>query len=180
MTGQSKKMPPALKHAGFSSKSVFPGEEASEYENLRRGIVTELKLDGALEVETGNSVAHLLWRQKNLGIFGIAQRIQKRMGQIRDGFLARLNGGAEKSSATEYEENFEKKWQAAEARAREEFGELYGLVELGDEATLEGLTKKLAIEDRLDSMIDRKLRRLLLIRGLKSLPAEAVPQQKIS
>jgi len=179
MTVQKKGTPPALKHAGFSSNSVLAGEDASEFEDFRRGIVAEFNLAGALEIETGNSVAHLSWRKKNLGIFGIAQRLQQRMGQIRDAYLAGLTGDAEKSGATEFEENFKKKWQAAEAQARKEFGEYYGLVELGDEATLEGLAKQLVIQDRLDSMIDRDLRRLLLIRGLKSLTTATVPRQKI-
>lgn len=63
---------------------------------------------------------------------------------------------------------------------RQEFGDHYGLVELGDEVTLEGLAKQLAILDRLDSMIDRCLKRLLLIRGLKSLPTTAVPRERLS
>jgi hypothetical protein len=74
----------------------------------------------------------------------------------------------------------QKKWQAAEAQARTEFGEHYGLVELGDEATLEGLAKQLAILDRLDSMIGRCLKRLVLIRGLKLLPTAAVTRERLS
>jgi hypothetical protein len=180
MSTPTKKTPPALKHAGFSCTSVLPGEDASEFEKLHRAIVAELGLDGALEDEIGHSLAHFLWRKKNLAIFGIAQRAQQRMREIRDTLLPRLNSDAETSGATEFEEIFQKKWQAAEVQARKEFGEHYGLVEVGDEATLEGLAKQLAILDRLDSMIDRCLKRLLLIRGLKSLPTGAVPRERFS
>jgi hypothetical protein len=180
MSIPTKKTPPALKHAGFSSTSVLPGEDATEFEKLRRAIIAELALDGAFENETGHSLVHLLWRRENLAIFGIAQRAQQRMGQIRDALLPRLNSDAEKSGAAEFEEIFQKKWQAAEAQARQEFGEHYGLVELGDEATFEGLAKQLAILERLDSMIDRCLKRLLLIRGLKSLPTAAVTRERLS
>jgi hypothetical protein len=179
MSIPSKRIPPALKHAGFSSTSVLPGEDATEFEKLRQGIVAELELDGALENKTGDSLARLLWRRENLAIFGVAQRAQRRMGQIRDTLLPRLNSDAETSGVAEFEGIFQKKWQAAEAKAREEFGEHYDLVELGDDATLESLAKQLAILDRLDSMIDRCLKRLLLIRGLKSLPPAPVHRERL-
>jgi hypothetical protein len=60
--------------------------------------------------------------------------------------------------------------QAAEAQARNELGESYELVEIGQTATVERLLRDLGVEERLDAMIDKCLKRLLFLRGLKSLP----------
>jgi hypothetical protein len=56
------------------------------------------------------------------------------------------------------------------------------LVEIGEAATLDGLMKELASEERLEAMIDRCLKRLLFLRGLKSLPsaASSVPLHRIA
>jgi hypothetical protein len=42
------------------------------------------------------------------------------------------------------------------------------LVELGDLVTTDHLLRELSVVDRLDNMIDRCLKRLLFVRGLKS------------
>src|SRR5262245_5399370 len=65
---------------------------------------------------------------------------------------------------------------------RKELGENSGLVEIGDTATVEGLLTDLDIEERLDALIDKGLKRLLLLRGLKSLPtaSSSAPTQPIA
>jgi hypothetical protein len=60
--------------------------------------------------------------------------------------------------------------RAAEDQARKELGKSYQLVEIGETATVECLMRELEVEERLDAMIDRQLKRLLLLRGIKSLP----------
>jgi hypothetical protein len=70
--------------------------------------------------------------------------------------------------------------RAANDQARKELGDKYDLVEIGEAATFDGLTKDLDIEERLDGMIDRCVKRLLLLRGLKSIstaPSSAPPQR---
>jgi hypothetical protein len=62
---------------------------------------------------------------------------------------------------------------------RKELGEDFRLVEIADTATVEGLSRDLGIEERLDAMIDKCLKRLLFLRVLKSLqpvPSPAPPQ----
>jgi len=44
-----------------------------------------------------------------------------------------------------------------------------GIVEMGEEATVDYLMKDLALQERLDAMIDKCLKRLLLVRGVKSM-----------
>ena len=69
---------------------------------------------------------------------------------------------------------------------RKELGEAFRFVEIGDTATVERLLSDLEIEGRLDALIDKGLKRLLFLRGLKSLqpvsssaplqPAPATPR----
>ena len=182
MSAQNKK-PPALKHAGFSSRTILPGESASEFEEFHRALIAELNPEGALEAEIILALAHYLWRQKNLGIFSSAERAQRRISKIRDALMANLTGATSKSKEMEdFEEAFQKKWRSAENQAREELGEFYDLGEMGEDATLEGLAKQLAIQERLDAAIDRCLKRLLFVRGLKSLSSapNPVPRQRLS
>jgi hypothetical protein len=75
------------------------------------------------------------------------------------------------------ERSDERAWEevrrAADAEARKELGDKYELIEIGAIATLDHLMKEIAVEDRLDVMIDRCMKRLLLSRGLKSLAPAA-------
>ena len=74
----------ALKHVGFSATSILPGENAAEFEKLHQALVSEFRPNGALEQETVASLAHLLWRKKNLVTFRMAQRAQQRVIEIQE------------------------------------------------------------------------------------------------
>ena len=67
---QNNRRPNALKHAGYSATSILPGESAAELETLHQALVAEFRPNGALERETVASLAHLLWRKKNIVLFG--------------------------------------------------------------------------------------------------------------
>ena len=60
--------------------------------------------------------------------------------------------------------------RAGEDQARNELGDTYELVEIGETAEVDGLLRELEIEERLGAMIDRCLKRLLFLRGLKTIP----------
>jgi hypothetical protein len=160
----------ALKHAGFSATSILPGESAAEFEKLHQALVAEFRPNGALELETVASLAHLLWRKKNLVTFRIAQRAQQRVIEIQEEVIqqsAQLPAPA--GGSNDPDRSFAESKRAAEAKARKELRELYRLVEMGEEATVACLLNDLAVHERLDAMIDKCLKRLLLIRGIKSL-----------
>jgi hypothetical protein len=72
--------------------------------------------------------------------------------------------------------------QAADYQSRKELGDAYELVEMGDSATVECLLKELEVQDRLDTMIDRCLKRLLFARGIKSISAapSAAPLKRVA
>ena len=114
-------------------------------------------------------MAHLLWRKKNLVTFRIAERARQLATEIQEAIISgpTLNPpGFE--GAGDFDATFAQKERAAETEARKELKELYPLVEIGEEASISCLMKDLAIHERLDAMIEKCLKRLLLIRGIKS------------
>jgi hypothetical protein len=183
MTVRIKKRHPALKHAGYSATDILPGESADEFGKLHQELICELTPNGALEDEILAAMAHLLWRRKNLAIFRIAECAQQHMAQIRGAMVPAMDHAVQKSDVTvEFERTFNEKWHAAESQGRKELGELFALVEMGEEATVDRLMKDLEVQDRLDGMIDKCLKRLLFLRGLKSIsnaPA-AAPREPIA
>ncbi|MGB6464835.1 MAG: hypothetical protein WBF27_01410, partial [Xanthobacteraceae bacterium] len=73
--------------------------------------------------------------------------------------------------------------RVAEAQIRTELADTLELMGVGDIATVEHLMNDLEVQDRLDSLIDRCLKRLLFVRGLKSIStssstAPEVPRNK--
>ena len=95
MTARVKKRHPALKHAGYSATGVLPGENPVEFEKLHQELILELTQNGALEDEIVATIAHLLWRRKNLATFRNAERAQQRMIQIRNAMVPTGYGSAE-------------------------------------------------------------------------------------
>jgi hypothetical protein len=63
--------------------------------------------------------------------------------------------------------------EAAAEEIKKQLGEALQLVELGRVVTIQQLLEDLSVIDRLDSMIDRCIKRLLLVRGVKSLAASS-------
>jgi hypothetical protein len=60
-------------------------------------------------------------------------------------------------------------YRAAEEQVRQELGDIYKLIEIGDPATIGGLMKELEIKERPDGLIYKCLKQLLAVRGVKSL-----------
>ena len=171
MDVRSKKPHPALKHGGYSATTILPGESAAEIAKLHRDLIVELAPRGALEEEIVTSIAHCLWRKRNLGTLRVAARAREYVGHVRAVTLpeAMTDGLPERGDSAEFKRIFLERRQAAEAHARQELGELVGLIEMGEGATMDCLKEELEVQSRLDAMIDRCIKRLLLIRGLKSM-----------
>jgi hypothetical protein len=157
----------ALKHAGFSAATILPGESEVEFEKLHQALIAEFRPNGALEEEIVASLARLLWRKRNLVTFRFAERARQRATEIQEAVIsgANLNPLAS-DGASDFDGAFAER--AAEAEARKELKELYRLVEIGDEATIPSLMKDLAVHERLDEMMEKCLKLLLLTRGVKS------------
>jgi hypothetical protein len=170
------KKPNALKHGGYSTIGLLPGESRAEFENLHKDLVDEFAPDGGIENDVVWTMARLLWRKQNLSTFRTAELARQRRNQIIDEELARrdIPNSIYKISSYEGEDEDrparEEAVRAGEEEARDELGDQYELTE-EDAATVDRLTADLVVEDRLDSAIDKCLKRLLMVRGVKSITA---------
>jgi len=173
MSVHVKKFRAALKHGAFSATAILPGEDPDAFKELHQNIIAELAPVGALEEHIVWTIARLVWRKEHLATLRKGElalehesRIQAQKSQFE--LLEMEKYSAERREAT---------MQAAEDQARKDLGASYELVEIGEAATVDRLLQDLAVVERLDAMIDKCLKRLLFLRGLKSLkpPLPPVP-----
>ena len=177
MNKQIKKLPSALKHGGFAGTTILPGEDKAAFDKLHQDLIDEFAPQGPAELDIVMSIARLMWRKQNLRIYRLA-------GEARALFLKLLSeviepetnpppGAETYAREDEHLEKIRQKMTRAEWR----------LSELPDAVTIKDLLDELAIVERLDSMIDRNLKRLLMVRGVKSLSVSAehsAPQKRLS
>jgi hypothetical protein len=86
---RAKKPHNALKHAGYSTMAVLPGENPAEFEKLRRNLIDEFAPQGPLEGDIVSTIARLLWRKQNLSTFLTAQWAKERRKRIIEDEVAR-------------------------------------------------------------------------------------------
>jgi hypothetical protein len=169
-----RKLHSAVKHAGFSPTTLLPGEDPAAFEKLHERLTAELAPAGPLEQNIVGSMARLVWRRQNLATFRIADLARKRLSEIkREDLPGVLGADVAQFKAID---------ESACAQARKELGEVYALIEIGETATLDRLMQDLTVEDRLDAMIDKCMKRLLFVRGLKSISStgSSVPSLRIA
>jgi hypothetical protein len=156
---------PAWKHGGYSATAVLPGEDRAEFERLHRGLIAKYYPNGPLEEHIVAELTRLIWRSKNLPTFRIAKLARQPF--IREerpvGSYSALNieeiQAAQCAAAIKDEED----------SARKELGELYGLVAVGEIATIPYLERELQLQQLLNDMIDTCIKRLFHAKGLASI-----------
>ena len=77
-----KKPQNALKHGAYSTVGLLPGENASEFGDLRKAVLDELAPQGPLEEDIVRTIVRLLWRKQNLSTIRAAQWARQRRAQI--------------------------------------------------------------------------------------------------
>jgi hypothetical protein len=166
MSLQIKKLHAALKHGAFSATAILPGEDPAAFKKTHEDIIAELAPDGALEDDIVWTIARVVWRKKNFATL--------RKGELALEHQSRIQA---QIRLDEVPEMREAAMQAADDQARKDLGANYELVEIGEAATVDRFLQDLAVVERLDAMIDKCLKRLLFLRGLKSLkpPLQPVP-----
>ena len=197
-----KKAHPALKHAGYSSTTLLPGEDSAAFDKLHRDVIAEFIPVGAFEKHSVAQIAHLMWRKQNLAIFSIARLAKCRCQQIErentpeippvvhpvipsgvhsvDDYLNSINRVEEEARRAQeetlraQEEAQRQGYQIAKDQAKQELGDIYELVKIGEPATLEGLMKELDVIERLDTAINKCLKQLMMVRGIKSLASNSL------
>ena len=165
---------PALKHGGYSGTTLLPGEDSAAFEKLHTDLAAEFGPAGPLEEDIVTFMARLVWRKQNLSTYRLAEVARKRLLAINSEVGPQIDFGL--SFDARDPEKVLAAQQAAEGQARDELGEAWELAEMGDVATTDHLERELLILDRLDGMIDRCLKRLLFVRGLKSISSSSAPE----
>jgi len=164
MSLRVKKFHPALKHGAYSATGLLPGEDPAAFEKLYGNLIAEYAPDGVSEHQIVENMARYIWRMQNLETFRVAARAYQQYQTIesrhflKDGLvLDRMD--PEKRAALR---------RVVEDQARIELGDSYQLIKVEAAATLDGLEKELAVEERLQAMIDRCVKQLFHVKGLKS------------
>src|SRR5215831_8570127 len=186
MLTRFNKVHPALKHAGYSATTLLPGEDSAAFESLHRALIAEFTPIGALKEDIVADIARLTWRKLNLQTFRIAELAKERHQKIRSEKVR----GADLLPFDDdivFDDDIDpavarEGYRAAEKQARQELGDIYQLIDIGEPATVDGLMKELEIKERLDGLISKCLKQLLMVRGVKSLSAasSSVPTPQIS
>ncbi len=170
-----KKQWPALKHGAYTTTEVLPGEDPAAYAKLQKDLIAEFAPNGAFEKGIVADLTRLIWRKRNLATFRIAELARERAEQIKRIKVPQpvyVDPTFMETTQTWKIANGDiivEAHEAAETQARAELGQTYALVELGDLLTLDRQSQELQVEERLDAMIDKCLKRLLYVRGLKSM-----------
>jgi hypothetical protein len=173
MNKRANRIPPALRHGVYSGMALLPGEDPVAFQKFRDEILAEYQPVGRSEEDIVTNMADLMWRRQNLIMYRIAEYARKKHSSIYDKLSPPFKGmeliGYERETRSSEELRALRK--QADDEARSQLGPALELVEIRDVATTDYLLSELAIAERLDSMIDRYLKRLLFVRGLKSLPS---------
>ena len=153
------KKPSALRHGAYSTTAVLPGESRAVFERFRQELAADLRPNGAFEEGVVADLARLIWRKENLGIFRYAELAQCQ--------YVLLQGGRDPDAADDAEEQ----------TVPEKLGDKYRWAEMKRFAPIGYYAEELRLAERLDGMIDRCLKRLLFVRGLKSMSPVSAPAQ---
>jgi hypothetical protein len=200
-----KKSPSALKHGGYSAIGLLPEENGTAFRKLQRNAIADLRPAGALEEEMVAEIARLIWRKLNLAtcwvaklatdLFDHLKREKNPFSEMMVVSVGTRNKVVVKTyRRTAQEEEERAKQEAAvrsrreakedarrqrerevEEQARQELGDLWRLVNIGKAATIEGLMEELDVQERLDSAINKCLKQLITVRGIKSLSSNSLP-----
>jgi len=150
MSNRIDRLHPAVKHGAYSATALLPGESPAEFEKLHRSLIAEFGASGVLEDDIVMTIARLVWRKQNLTTLRIAERAASHRRSIL------------------YDDS---RNNDAESEVQKELGETYEFIEIGAAATFDGLRNELEIHERLDAGINRCLKQLLMVRGVKSVTA---------
>jgi hypothetical protein len=165
MAVRFRKIHPALKHAAYSATTLLPGEDRAAFDKLHRDLIAEFNPLGVLEKDYITNLAHLVWRSQNLAPFRVAELAKARRQKIVSPMPKIFMLGQDEIDPVKQQEAY----RIADEQARQELGDIHQLIDVGEPATIDGLMKELDVIERLDGMITRCLKQLLIIRGVKSL-----------
>jgi hypothetical protein len=170
----NKPPPNALKYGVFAETIILPGEDPKEFEQLHRSLIQEWLPAGPAEHDAVLTLAKCMWRKRRIRHLKQAfssedaqklnklalrctltgENVEETLKQLSDKALGELEEMNERNDHNEFAYWFQ---------AAEKF-----VLHL---TSMDALRYELAIEDRIDSMIDRALRRLGQIKAMKEVMA---------
>jgi len=180
MSEHSNRVPPALKHGIYSGIGLLPTESPARFRKFKKQRLAELNLVGRLEQDVGEQIVCLEWRQQNLFTYDLAKQARSELNAIYSKWMLRLEWDDYElellpKPGSPTPEQVEASRKRAHKRARRELGGAFELTQIGEVATLDYLQKRVEILGRLDGMITRAYKKLLYLRGIKSMAASAPP-----
>jgi hypothetical protein len=158
--------PNALRFGAYTSLGWLPGENREEFDTYITNIMLELSPHGPCEEEIVYAIACLMWRKGNIVTLRKAELAKKHLSDVVASKAAEATSAS--NSPTE-QPDAKAIVRSAEKSVRKELGDLYDLIEVGHASSLDGLAEDLTIEAKFDEVIDKKLKRLLHLRGIKSM-----------
>ena len=171
MSNRIDRLHPAVKHGAYSATDVLPGESRAAFEKLHRDLIAEYAPSGVHEQHIVRNMEHLIWRQQNLATLRISEFGQRHWSEAPEiGAKVEMYKNRVSNLSQEDMEIVIGNIRAM-SQIVENLGDAFELVEIGGAATFDGLTKELAIQERLDAAINRCLKQLLMVRGVKSVTA---------
>ncbi len=175
MSKRNNKVSPALKHGVYSGMNLLPGEDREAFEKLHRDLIAEFSPVGPMEKDIVATMARLLWRKQNLRTYRLGALAKNRYSAIKAKYGPSYDFPV-LSEDQRTPEQIRADEKVAEEEIRNELGDVMALVEMGEAVTIEQLFEELALIDRIDGMLDRCDKRLLMVRGIKSMPSTAITE----
>jgi hypothetical protein len=185
-----ERRPNALKHGVFSSNALLSGENPKEFNKLVRSLTDEFELSGAFEEETVLTLANCIWRRRRLDMFmerrrsradyDALLRLKKKISEETED----LDESYRNQLQTDVQQAFSNVNSFTEGTIRDRLTPMFNLLGWDEESrtewigeamdvenlpdvTLEELQRELDLQDRLEAMIDRCVKRFVYIKTSK-------------
>jgi hypothetical protein len=172
------KIPSAFKYGAYSKTTILPGEDPAAFEKLHQNLIEDLQPQGPLETDIVANIARLVWRKQNLETLRIAkfarahfEWIMKQIPKDEMDFELLPTVTIKKVDPAVREAAVD----AAVRQAKKELGYTITFIENRDIATYDGLGDELEIEEKINGLIEKSLKRLFLVKGMKSISATSIP-----
>jgi hypothetical protein len=161
------KIHPALRHGLYSALSVLPGEDYAAFQKLCQQLVEEYAPSGVSEVELVQYIARLIWRKKHLCTYRLAYLARRHRDEVVEERMRRSSGRSPLPKDVEAQARREDQArEETEQEVREELGPQADLLEFTHDDEM--LMHDLDLYEKLDAMIARSIKQLLLVKGLKT------------
>jgi hypothetical protein len=164
-----RELHPFLSPSNYSAMSVLPGENSAQFKKFREDLSDEYSPVGLSKIEQVGNIAGLMWRKKYLVTYRRARLARRYRNEVVDQRLGRSSPVGPlltKEDAAQARRD-EQTVETAEREVRKDLGPDSVLLDLEEVVSFETLTKELDVHERLDGMIARAIKQLVVTKGMK-------------